>query len=209
MTKRRTFVALAALATSLIPFKKVLGQTGQSTTPDTTPDPTHETKETTSSQTPSQTVEVMFVQTAQDLIVDSDAKTLRLVKVNQQTLYFSDRPDRVAGHLTMAAYMDEWQWSEGANDFASDPPNATLSVYEQGNPINTLTVVEISQPILEGNDLIYTYSLIEGTMPEAGGQTALFIDTVGVGGGVGPGYHGIGAGTRGVGLTGAYGGPAR
>ena len=49
--------------------------------------------------------------------------------------------------------MDEWQWSEGANDFASDPPNATLSVYEQGNPINTLTVVEISQPILEGNDL--------------------------------------------------------
>ena len=105
MTKRRTFVALAALATSLIPFKKVLGQTGQSTTPDTTPDPTHGTKETTSSQTPSQTVEIMFVQTAEDLIVDSDAKTLRLVKVNQQTLYFSDRPDRVAGHLTMAAYM--------------------------------------------------------------------------------------------------------
>jgi hypothetical protein len=105
--------------------------------------------------------------------------------------------------------MDEWQWSEGANDFASDPPNATLSVYEQGNPINTLTVVEISNPIVDGDDLIYTYSLIEGTMPEAGGQTALFIDTVGVGGGVGPGYHGVGAGTRGVGLTGGYGGPAR
>jgi hypothetical protein len=201
MTKRRTFVALSALAASLIPFKQVLGQTGQSITPETTPS----TKETTSSQT----VEILFVQTAEDLKVDPDAQTLRLVKVNPQTLYFSDRPNRVAGHLTMAAYMDEWQWSEGANDFASDPPNATLSVYEQGNPINTLTVVEISNPIIDGNDLIYTYSLIEGTMPEAGGQTALFIDTVGVGGGVGPGYHGVGAGTRGVGLTGGYGGPAR
>ena len=50
MTKRRTFVALAALATSLIPFKKVLGQTGQSTTPDTTPD-TCQTRSATWRQT--------------------------------------------------------------------------------------------------------------------------------------------------------------
>lgn len=46
-------------------------------------------------------------------------------------------------------------------------------------------------------------------MPKAGGQNALFIDWVGAGGGVGPGFHGVGAGTRGVGLTGGYGGPAR
>ena len=30
-------------------------------------------------------------------------------------------------------------------------------------------------------------------MPKAGGATALFIDWIGVGGGVGPGFHGVGA----------------
>ena len=37
-------------------------------------------------------------------------------------------------------------------------------------------------------------------MPRGGGATALFIDWIGVGGGVGPGFHGVGAGARGVGL---------
>ena len=47
----------------------------------------------------------MFVQVADDLKVD--ASTLRLVGVAQQTLHFSDRPVRTAGHLTMAGYLDE------------------------------------------------------------------------------------------------------
>ena len=152
-------------------------------------------------------VQLMFVQTADDL--KADDKTLRLVNVGQQTLYFSDRPKRIAGHLTMQAYMEEWKAAAGPDNFASDPPNATLSVYEAGQAANTLTVVEISHPVIEGNDLIYHYRLIEGTMPKSGGATALFIDWIGAGGGVGAGFHGVGAGTRGVGLYGGYGGPAR
>jgi hypothetical protein len=143
-------------------------------------------------------VQLMFVQTADSL--KADDKTLRLVNVSQQTLYFSDRPVRIAGHLTMPAYMDEWKAGEGPDNFASDPPNATLSVYQSGQAENTLTVVEISHPVIEGNDLIYRYKLIEGAMPKAGGPTALFIDWIGVGGGVGYGFHGVGAGARGVGL---------
>ena len=143
-------------------------------------------------------VQLMFVQTADDL--KTDATTLRLVNVGQQTLYFSDRPVRVAGHLTMPAYLDEWKAGEGPDNFSSDPPNATISVYESGNHENTLAVVKISHPVVDGKDLVYTYKLIEGTMPKAGGATALFIDWIGVGGGVGPGFHGVGAGARGVGL---------
>lgn len=143
-------------------------------------------------------VQLMFVQTAEDL--KADDKTLRLVNVGQQTLYFSDRPVRVAGHLTMPAYMDEWKAGAGPDDFASDPPNATLSVYEPGQNENTLTVVEISHPVVDGNDMVYSYRLIEGTMPKTGGTTALFIDWIGVGGGVGPGFHGVGVGARGVGF---------
>ena len=75
-------------------------------------------------------VQLMFVQTADDF--KADGKTLRLVNVGKQTLYFSDRPARVAGHLTMPAYLDEWTARAGPNNFAKDPPNATLSVYEAG-----------------------------------------------------------------------------
>src|SRR6266496_3943913 len=143
-------------------------------------------------------VQLMFVQTAEDL--KADGNTLRLVNVGQQTLYFSDRPVRIAGHLTMPAYLDEWKAGEGPDNFSSDPPNATISVYELGRNDNTLAVVEISHPVIDGKDLIYNYKLIEGTMPKAGGATALFIDWIGAGGGVGVGFHGAGAGARGVGL---------
>jgi hypothetical protein len=143
-------------------------------------------------------VQLMFVQTADDL--KADGKTLRLVNVGQQTLYFSDRPVRIAGHLTMPAYLDEWKASEGPDNFGSNPPNATLSVYAPGQNENTLTVVEISHPVIHGKDLVYSYRLIEGTMPKAGGATALFIDWIGVGGGVGAGFHGVGVGGRGVGV---------
>jgi hypothetical protein len=145
-----------------------------------------------------QKIQLMFVQTAEDL--ETNGNTLRLVNVNQQTLYFSDRPVRIAGHLTMPAYMDEWKAGEGPDNFGANPPNATLSVYEPGRNDNTLCVVEISHPTIDGKDLVYQYKLINGAMPKGGGATALFIDWIGVGGGVGPGFHGVGAGARGVGL---------
>jgi hypothetical protein len=140
--------------------------------------------------------QLMFVQTAEDLKVDD--KTLRLVNVGQQTLYFSDRPVRIAGHMTMPTYMDEWTAGAGSDNFTADPPNATLSVLEPENSENTLAVVEISHPVIDGNDLVYEYRLIEGAMPATGGATSLFIDTIGVGGGVGPGFHGVERGGRGV-----------
>ena len=61
-------------------------------------------------------------------------------------------------------------------------------------------MVKLTQPVMDGDDLIYSYKLIEGTMPKAGGATALFIDWIGAGGGVGAGFHGVGAGAPGVGV---------
>ncbi|MGA8052357.1 MAG: hypothetical protein WCA12_00595, partial [Burkholderiales bacterium] len=87
----------------------------------------------------------------------------------------------------------------GPDNFAKNPPNATLSVYQPGGPQNTLTVVTISNPFVDGRDLVYSYKRIEGTMPKSGGVTALFVDWIGVGGGVGPGFHGVGVGARGIG----------
>ncbi len=140
--------------------------------------------------------QLMFVQSSESL--KADDKTLRLVNVSPQTVYFTDRPVREAGNITMPAYLEEWTAASGPNSFSQDPPNATLSVYESDDSENTLTVVEISQPVVEGRDLVYHYKLLEGKVPTTGGATSLFIDWIGVGGGVGPGFHGVGVGRRGV-----------
>ena len=142
-------------------------------------------------------VQLMYVQSAEDLRVDAARSTLRLVKVNPQTVYFSDRPERIAGNLRMADYLKTWK--EGRDNFGADPPNATLSVYEPGRADPTLVVVTIMKPVMDGADLLYTYKIVDGTMPANGGTTSLFIDWYGVGGGVGPGFHGVGVGRRGVG----------
>lgn len=145
-------------------------------------------------------VMLMFVQIAEDLKVDTAAKTFRLIKVSPQTLYFADRPERIAGHIQMPAYLTEWTSKAGKDNFGKDPPNATLSVYEPGKPNNTVAVVEISNPKVEGSDLIYNYKVLEGALPASGGPTSIFIDWIGSGGGVGPGFHGVGVGARGPGL---------
>jgi hypothetical protein len=143
--------------------------------------------------------QLMFVQSADDFKVDAAKSTFRLVKVNQQTLYFSDRPKRIAGHLKMADYLKEWTAKAGKDNFKADPPNATLSVYEPGKADNTLVVVKLTNPVVDGADLIYSYKVLNGTMPANGGPTAVFIDWIGVGGGVGFGFHGVGVGGRGPG----------
>ena len=116
---------------------------------------------------------LMFVQIADDLKVDPATQTIRLVKVGQQTLYFADRPERIAGHIKMADYLTEWTTKAGGDNFHNDPPNATLSVFEPGKPTDTLAVVTISNPRVEGADLVYSYKLINGTLPTAHADAAL------------------------------------
>ncbi len=157
--------------------------------------------------TTSSDAQLMFVQSAEDLKVDPAKSSFRLVKVNQQTLYFSDRPKRIAGHLKMADYLKTWK--EGRDNFGADPPNATLSVYEPGRAEQTLVVVTITKPVVDGADLIYNYKVLDGKMPASGGATSLFIDWIGAGGGVGAGARGAGvrpgAGVGGPGVGGPRG----
>lgn len=70
----------------------------------------------------------MFVQTAQG-ITRMDG-TLTLNGVTASTLYFSDRPQRVVGHMATTDFVD--LWGEGDNSFESDPPNAVLSFLDPG-----------------------------------------------------------------------------
>lgn len=86
--------------------------------------------------------------------------------------------DEGTGAAAAAALFDVRTAYAGAgpDNFAADPPNATLSVLERDKSENTLVVVEIRHPVVDSNDLVYQYTLIEGEMPKTGGATAVFSD---------------------------------
>jgi len=91
---------------------------------------------------PPATVEDMFVQTASG--VRTDDETMTLLGLTPHTIYFSDRPERIVGHLTTHRFL-QW-WSEGDDSFAVDPPNAVLAWGEPGEDTPEEAVVVISDP---------------------------------------------------------------
>ena len=122
-----------------------------------------------------ETEESMFVQTARG--ITSDGATLTLRDVTPSTLYFSDRPQRVVGHMTTTDFVE--LWGEGDNSFEADPPNAVLSFVEPGNDAPTDAVVVIKKPTLDDGQLSYSIDVLEGTVPTKAGPVTLFIDPFG------------------------------
>jgi len=117
----------------------------------------------------------MFVQTAHG--ATCDGKTLTLQAVTPSTLYFSDRPQRVVGHMATADFVD--LWAEGDNSFEEDPPNAVLAFLEPGDEVPEDAVVVIQEPRLQGDKLSYSIQALEGTVPTEAGPVTLFIDPFG------------------------------
>jgi hypothetical protein len=122
-----------------------------------------------------ETGEAMFVQTAQGIA--SAGGTLTLRGVTPSTLYFSDRPERVVGHMTTADFVD--LWGAGENSFESDPPNAVLSFLEPGGEVPEDTVIVLKNPQLSDGELSYSIEILEGTVPAQTGPVTLFIDPFG------------------------------
>ncbi len=123
-----------------------------------------------------ETEESMFVQTAQG--IDSEGGTLTLRGITPSTLYFSDRPQRVVGHMKTADFVD--LWAIGDNSFETDPPNAVLSFLEPGANVPDDAVVVLTAPNLSGDgDLSYSINVLEGTVPAHTGPVTLFIDPFG------------------------------
>ncbi|MFZ0258080.1 MAG: hypothetical protein WAN46_21135 [Gammaproteobacteria bacterium] len=118
--------------------------------------------------------DALFVQNAQSIAVDQD--TLTMKGVGPMVIYFCDRPVRMAGHLSLEAFLASWL--KGKDTFAEDPPNAVLSVLDGDDYIDT--VVELTkEPKVNGDELTYAIRVIEGEAPKKGGASSLFIDIVG------------------------------
>ena len=118
-------------------------------------------------------VQLLYVQTADSAALADGV--LRMVDVSPATIFFSDRPQRVAGHVTTDEFVATW--GEGEDSFASNPPNATLSILAGDEPQEI--VVVLTEPRLEDGDLVYNVEILEGATAAVGDGCSLFIDLIG------------------------------
>ncbi|WP_373479464.1 hypothetical protein [Geminocystis sp.] len=128
--------------------------------------PAPETKEV------SDPVQLLFVQNS--VKGSYDGKRLNLNGVGS-TIFFSDRPERISGHVQNVEFIRHWD--KGSDNFASNPPNATLSIFgEKG--VNSV-VIELTNPELENNNLSYQVKVLQGELPANFQESSLFIDILG------------------------------
>ena len=153
---------------------------------------------------------------------------LTMTDVGLNSILFADRPFRAAGHVLTKDFLKEWD--AGSDSFAKDPPNATISVLSAAGDSVEDAVVVLKSPKLEGGNLTFEVSVLEGGLSKATGPASLFIDWFAAGrgyggrgfvaGGYGGGWHGawyghpnygavagaaaVGLGAAAVGAAGAY-----
>lgn len=120
-------------------------------------------------------VEMLFVQSAKGATLANGKLTL--TGVGATTVFFSDRPRRIAGHVATPEMLS--LWSEGQNSFLKDPPNATLSAFTpDGKVVNT--VVVLRNPMLSGDRMTYDVTVTQGNVPASVDGASLFIDIIGM-----------------------------
>lgn len=103
---------------------------------------------------------------------------LVLSGVSPNSIMFADRPVRAAGHVLTTHLLEEW--SAGADSFASDPPNATVSVLSKDGNGVVDAVVTLKAPKLEGDTLTFAVDVLEGNLAGAEGPASIFIDIIGL-----------------------------
>ena len=93
------------------------------------------------------------------------------------SIVFADRPVRAAGHDTTAHVVEDW--NKGSDNFAKDPPNATVSAFTKDGSGVKDAVVVLKTPNLEGDKLTFDIEVLEGDLNGADGAAAVFIDIIG------------------------------
>ena len=116
----------------------------------------------------------LYVMGATSGSIKGDTLTLNGVP---NVVYFSDRPARIAGHMSLSKFVEGW--NKGSDSFKADPPNATLSVLrEGGNKQVKLLVIELMSVEMKKGSVQFTIDILEGSVSTTFGSSTLFIDMV-------------------------------
>jgi len=120
----------------------------------------------------------LFVISGTSGSLDGDTLTLNGVP---NVIYFSDRPFRKAGHMSLSNFVE--MWDKGGDSFKADPPNAVLSIFGENGSKNT--VVELMNPEVKAGSISFNVKVLQGEVPKSVGPTSLFVDLYGENAGVG------------------------
>ena len=123
-----------------------------------------------------QACDALFVQNAKAITFDGSQVTLKDADPN--LIWFCDRPEREAGHITRDAFMKIV--TQGENSFTENPPNAAISIFDPDKDVISVVVELHSKPISRGDDLIFPVKVLDGKLPNKGGAVTMFIDPIGV-----------------------------
>ncbi|WP_372482618.1 hypothetical protein [Bradyrhizobium ivorense] len=102
---------------------------------------------------------------------------LVLTGISPNAIVFADRPVRAAGHDLTARIVEDW--GNGSDNFAKDPPNATVSGFRKDGSSVSDAVVVLKSPKLEGDKLTFDVDVLEGDLAGADGPASVFIDIIG------------------------------
>jgi len=111
----------------------------------------------------------LFVISGTSGSLDGDTLTLNGVP---NVIYFSDRPARVAGHLSLEKFVE--MWDQGDDSYKADPPNATLSVLKKDGAKNV--VVELISVVQKSGSVVFKSVVLEGNITGHFNTGTLFID---------------------------------
>jgi hypothetical protein len=109
--------------------------------------------------------------------VSLEGNKLVFTGVAPNSIIFADRPVRAAGHDLTAHVIDDW--NKGSDNFAKDPPNATVSGFTKDGKVVKDAVVVLKSPKLDGDRLSFDVDVLEGDLTGADGAAAVFIDIIG------------------------------
>ena len=116
------------------------------------------------------------------IVINSRGVTLQggkltLTGVAPNSIVFADRPVRAAGHDLTTRIIEDW--NVGSDNFAKDPPNATVSGFSKDGSGIRDAVVVLKSPKLEGDRLTFDVDILEGDLAGADGPASVFIDIIG------------------------------
>jgi hypothetical protein len=69
--------------------------------------------------------------------------------------------------------------SEGENSFATNPPNAAVSIFGAEGDVKQAVVTLHERPVVKGDDMLFPVKVLEGNLPREGGTVVMFIDPIG------------------------------
>lgn len=121
--------------------------------------------------TNSNTPKFLFILSAQSGSYAENTLTLNDVP---HVIYFSDRPNRIVGHISLKEFVDNW--SKDNISLANNPPNAAFSTVEKNTDSSVVEITGI--PDHNKDTLRLRVKALHGKLPKSFGESSMVIDSI-------------------------------